>query len=288
MKRFLRNVALFSFGLLACFVVLYAVNTITSIVNAPRIESEILIVGDSHTERSLDPSLFPSAQNISQGAEPYYVTYWKLKKLLPRSSVQTVLLGFSHHNLSAFNDKKLSDEQWAHELFNRVYTIAAIGSLHGIEVDRSVFYGSKFRNMCLYPKWKHDSYVGRYFNEDVSNLTNPEAPIARHYFMDGSNAGVSEAEIAFLDSIVALTARERIEIILVTSPVHDSYYERVPENFIAGFEEKKRELETSGIVVLDHSRLEFPDDEFYNTDHLNERGATRFSKLISEQIATSD
>jgi len=285
MNKFLLNVTLFSVGLLACFTAMYAINTVTSTLNAPRVESEILIVGDSHTERSLNPGLFPSAQNISQGAEPYYVTFWKLKELLPRSSVETVLLGFAHHNLSTFNDRKLIDDTWSSGLFGRVYTIAEIDSLQGIEVDRSGFFRTKFRNMCLYPKWNHDGYMGRYFNEDVSDLTDPETPIARHFFQNGGNAGVSGAELAFLDSIVALSARENVELILVTSPVHDSYYERIPDNFVAGFDEKKRELEANGIRVLDYSRLDVSNDEFFNTDHLNETGAKRFSPLVRERIA---
>ena len=285
MNRFLLNVAFFSIGLLACFAAMYSINTVTSTLNAPRVESEVLIVGDSHTQQSLNPSFFESALNISQSAEPLYVTYWKLKQLLPGSSVKTVLLGFSHLNLSPLNDRKLIDGRWSSMMFGRVYAIADIDSLHGIEVDRLGFYRTKFRNMCLYPKWNHDSYMGRYFNFDRSVLTAVDKDVARHFLRDGGNMDISRVELAFLDSIVALTVRENKELILVATPVHISYYERIPDHFIAGFEDKKRELEARGIPVLDYSQLDVVDDEFLNITHLNEKGATRFSKLVSKRIA---
>ena len=99
---------------------------------------------------------------------------------------------------------------------------------------------------------------------------------------------ISKVALAHLDSIVALAAREKIELILVAAPVHDSYYGRIPDHFIAGFEDTKRKLEARGVRILDYSQLEVVDDEFLNVTHLNEKGATRFSKLISERIATPE
>lgn len=288
MNRFLRNIALFSVGLIACFSTMYAINVVTSVFNAPRVESETLIVGNSHMQQALNPAFFESAQNISQSAEPLYVTYWKLKKLLPLSSVSTVVLGFSYLNLSPLSNRKLSDERWSTTLFNRVYTIADIESLEGVEVDRLEFYRSKFKNMCLYPKWDHASYMGEYFNFDKSVLSPPDEDIARHYLRDGENVDISMVDIAFLDSIVALSARENVELILVAAPIHESYFKRIPDHFIAGFEDTKRELEARGIRVLDYSKLDVADEEFLNVTHLNERGATRFSKLISKRIDTSE
>jgi len=44
-------------------------------------------------------------------------------------------------------------------------------------------------------------------------------------------------------------------------------------------------LEAGGVRVLDYSRLGISDEGFSNTDHLNDAGATRFSKLVRERIA---
>ena len=142
-----------------------------------------------------------------------------------------------------------------------------------------------FRNMCLYPKWHHDHYMGKYVEYHESNLSDVDGPIGRHFFHDDENVGVSEVALAFLDSIVALSARENVELVLVASPVHASYYDRIPENFISGYEAKKRELETSGIRILDYNRIDLPDDAYWNPNHLNAKGALRFSRLVSDRVA---
>jgi len=285
MRRFLRDVSVFSLGLLAWLGTMYAINTGTSALNTREIRSDVLIVGDSHTRQSLNPEIFVSAQNISQPAEPYYVTYWKLKRLLTDSSVDTVLLGFSHHNLSAFNDRKLSDGRWSAQMFRRIYPIEEFDSLQGIEIDFREFYRAKFRRMCLVPRWNHDAYIGDYRSWERTDLSTVDPVIARHFYYEDENVGVSETSLAFLDSIVALSARENVKLILVTPPVHSSYYERIPENFTVAFEEKKHELEGGGIPVLDYGRLAVPDDEFLNADHLNRKGATGFSRLVSARLA---
>ena len=288
MKRFLVNVTLFSVGLIGCFAAICSINTVTSTLNAPRVRSELLIAGDSHAQPALNPIYFASAQNIAQSAEPLYVSYWKLKQLLPRSSAETVLLSFSYLTLSPIREWTLSDERWSSMMSSRVYAIADIDSVQEIEVDRFVFYKTRFKNMCLLPRWRHDSYMGEgYFNFDRSVLTTVDEDIARHFFLDGESLPVSRVQAVFLDSIVALTRREQIELILVTTPIHRSYFERIPDQFITGFEEKKREMIRRGIQVLDYSKLNVSDEEFLNVTHLNEHGATRFSKLLSERIARS-
>ncbi|MEJ2548832.1 MAG: hypothetical protein P8125_13645, partial [Gemmatimonadota bacterium] len=46
-------------------------------------------------------------------------------------------------------------------------------------------------------------------------------------------------------------------------------------------------LETRGVQVLDFTCLGAADDEFLNASHLNAKGASRFSQLISERIGDS-
>ena len=55
---------------------------------------------------SLNPKLLYNTINISQGAEPYVLTYWKLKEILMLNKIDTLILGFAPHNISEYNDKK--------------------------------------------------------------------------------------------------------------------------------------------------------------------------------------
>lgn len=285
MKRFLQDLMAFFSGLLVCIAGLCVFNALTVSLNAPEVGGRILISGDSHTRNALDPAVLGSATNISQYAEPYYVSYWKLKRLLEGSSVQTVILGFAHHNISAFNDRKLSDETWSTELFRRVYMFGEVSSIEGIRVDRTELFRTRLKNLALTPKWTHDAYMGRFETWSRIDPKDPDPAITRHFLGDGPN--LSEVELAYLDSIVDLTTRENIELILVSTPVHASYFNRIPDYFRSEFEAKTAELEARGVQVLDFTNLGASDDEFLNVSHLNAKGASRFSHLISERIDDS-
>lgn len=88
MKPFLTK----SFAFVAMFAAycaaMYGVNALLIENNPPVLPAaEVWIAGDSHTQNGLNPDLFRSALNVSQTAEPYFITYWKLKELLDRKSV---------------------------------------------------------------------------------------------------------------------------------------------------------------------------------------------------------
>lgn len=262
---------------------LHYMNTSDSLKKA--INCKILIAGDSYSVVSLNPSLFDSAKNISQGAEPYFITYWKLKKILSvKPPVHTILLSFSFHNISGFNDKKLIDPIWSSEMFKRSYPIEEFETLKGIEIDKQEYCRVLLKQMCLYPKKNHISYIGEYLNISRTLSQDFHTSIKRQYYYNNKNAGISTVSIDFLKSIIKLIEEHQIEIVLVSSPLHKEYMKRIPSNFKKAFFDLKTELTNSGIAVLDYGQATFQDRYFSNSDHLNEKGADRFTKMIIDRL----
>ena len=95
MKHFILKSLILVSVLISYFTVNFFINTYFINKNKPHVKGTTVIMGDSHTMTSLDPEKFNSADNISQTAEPYFVTYFKLKQILKYKRVDTVLLGFS-------------------------------------------------------------------------------------------------------------------------------------------------------------------------------------------------
>lgn len=61
---------------------------------------KVLIVGDSRAANGLNPEHIMSSVNIAQGAEGVEFSYFKIMKAIEsNSSIDTVLLAFSYHNL---------------------------------------------------------------------------------------------------------------------------------------------------------------------------------------------
>ena len=255
----------------------------------PQLGVNTLIVGASDTQAAIDPVVYGTAANIGQLGESYCMTYWKLKNLLKKNEIDTVILGFSYAHFSDSYDLVFSPQKkvWSETMFQRIYAIEDVNSLGEFEINRRGLYSIKFKSMCLYPHKKHHiRYMGAYSNHDPakSNIGDPFFNIDTHYFFKGKKSGVSNFAAQHLNDIIQFCKANNIKLILVSTPMHESYLKEIPEIFVDHFEQMKKELASKGVLVLDHSRTKYADNEYYDTCHLNHKGATRFTKTIKEEL----
>ncbi len=287
MKPFLIKLVLFASLLLTYMGFLYSYNLSVS-KSDPKIDlgdCETLIVGDSYLMRALDPEFFEHGRNICQGAEPYALTYWKLQTLLPKNPhVSTVLLGLAHHNISAYNDEKFIDPQWAEEMFKRSYTIGNPLTVETIAVDWRTYVDTVVRQMCLQPKEDHVHYMGKYSNSRQSDTSDLKRAIEGHFFYRGKNAGISAVMRRYLFKIIELCRARKVKIVLVVSPVRRRYLNAIPENFLKEFKGLRGELSQMGVPILAAGGLRLNSKEFLNIDHLNIFGAKKFSPIIARKL----
>ncbi|UII23882.1 hypothetical protein [Fulvivirga ligni] len=285
MKYFIKKLGFFCFAVGLFFTINSTINLFFIKNNAPLLKgADILIVGDSHTERSLNPDLFASAENISQPAEPYVLTYWKLKSIFKTYKPDTLVLGFSHHNISSFNDRKFSDKTWAMEMFRRSYSIEHFEDIdHTIKVDYDMYYSTLFHQIGFYPKAHHANYIGKYVNSNRSNISDWNDAVNRHFYeSEGKSYMPSLTMINYLDSIVNLTINNKVTLIMVSNPVVNNYRERIPDEIVTVYNELKNKYRKNSIII-DKSNVSYPDSLFLNADHLNSKGAKRFTtSLIAE------
>lgn len=246
----------------------------------------ILILGDSHVQKAVDPSYFTNAINIAQTAEPYPLSFWKLKDLVKSAEIDTLLLGFSEHNFSSFNDHKFSDFLWSETMFSRSYLIGGFDALSKkVKVDFSTLRKIYFRKMLLLPHTQHQSvYIGEFRASKGSHLNNIQATLNRHYTYNDTPVDTSSVAYSYLDSILTLCERNNIEPILIAPPVHPRYAKNIPSNITTYFEHLKHQLVTEGVVILDYGNRTLPDDHFIDGDHLNRKGAEWFSKKLQNKL----
>lgn len=288
MKKFINKLLIFSLFPILYFGLNEVVNYGIYSNNTCKIkESNVLIIGDSHPQTSLNPKLFRSATNVSQTAEPYIMTYWKLKNILKTYHPDTVIIGCAPHNFSAFNDLKFSDRNWSSEMFKRIYPIQEFKSLSSIDIDYMEFYRVLWKKTGFYPKFNHGDYIGGYANRHDLMILDVNTAIDRHYYNHGEELGVSEIAISYLDSLVNICITHGINPILVSNPVLENYYEKIPPVNKAAFEEVKARLISEGVTVIDKTTEYYADTLFINADHLNERGATIFTSDIIEITGTA-
>ncbi|CAL2076348.1 hypothetical protein [Tenacibaculum sp. 190524A05c] len=287
MKRFIRNILFF----ISIPILFFGINMVINYLNYNNqtisiTETSILIAGDSHPQKSLNPKYFNNAQNISQSAEPYALTFWKLKNIFKSYIPDTLIIGFAPHNISQFNDLKFSENRWSSEMFRRSYAIQEFKHISDkISIDYSTFYKVLWKNTAFYPKKNHTTFLGSYSNSKISNISDFNTAIKRHYYKNDIELNVSKLSINFLDSIVTLANSKKIKLIMVSNPVHHKYLKNIPTAIMDKFDQLIDQYKTTHIV-FDKTRDYYPDSLYLNSDHLNAMGAKRFTKELNTYIAT--
>lgn len=288
MKKFFKNISFFLLGLIIIFVINFSVNYLIIKNSEIKIKSSgMLIIGDSHTRRSINPILLNNAQNISQNAEPYIITYWKLKSLVNKVDPDTVLIGFAPHNISDFNDLKFSEKTWMSEMFERIYLIQEFKSLNNITIDYNSYYTFLFKRYCLFPRLNHIHFLGGYTNSNKSDISNNKKTIERHFHFNNRSSNISQLSINYLDSIIDLCILNNIVPILINTPVHTSYKENIPEKIQIEFNLEKEKKKKNNITIIESNSKEYRDSLFFNSDHLNNYGSEIFTKKLIERFKTN-
>jgi len=243
--------------------------------------TRILIAGDSHTQKSLNPDFFENAQNISQGAEPYVLTYWKLRHIFKYYKPDTLILGFAPHNISQFNDYKFSSRKWSQEMFKRSYPIENFKDVENIiPINYFDFYITLWKQTAFSPKRKHVNYLGKYSNNKFNDVSDWQSTIKGHYLWNDKVLGVSEVSVNYLDSIIKISQQQEIIVILTSSPVYNKYFDKIPRSIMKKFNSLKEQYENQAIIFDKTQEISYPDSLFLDADHLNLDGATRFTNEL--------
>lgn len=281
MLRFVKNILIFLVIPIILFGLNISINKYFSNNEPLDIKrSKVLICGDSHTQKGINPVFFNDAQNISQSAEPYVLSFWKLRKIFNNYLPDTIILGFGPHNFARFNDFKFKNKKLSEEMFKRSYSIEMFENVSNkIPIDYKKYYLTLWKQTGFFPKRKHQNYLGNYSNVKTTNLSSLDKIIDRHY----GEKGISIIAEDYLDSISNLCSLNGVKLILLNTPVHRSYRENIPKDVMKKFIDLKNKYEKNNLV-LDKSLFFVEDSLFRDSDHLNEFGAKKFTKKLIHSL----
>jgi hypothetical protein len=287
MKKFVKRICIFSAILLAYFGFNFIFNII-QIRTQPELKNvKVLVVGDSRMMTAINPEMIDSCKNIAQNTESYLVSFYKLKTILAReNNIQTILLGFSYSSLSKYLDNVFNNDIATTDIFERIYPIMKPGDFGNLSLNRKEFYKVFFKRVFLYPHRDHHHYIGEFvklkYGLDKAKL----APVIKRHFYDnhGINIGRSEIALNYLDSIVELTKKHHINLVLVNAPLQRDYLKWIPQNFVDYYQYVKTMEIQKGIKVLDYGHLPLEDKNFKDYNHLDEEGANYFTEIIKKDL----
>jgi hypothetical protein len=251
-------------------------------------QTRTLILGDSHGRVALDPSVIPRAANVAQDGEPYLASYAKLVHLLAHNpQVKSVVISYSPHNLTVFNDRKFSDVEHAFAMGTRYCAILPASTLKmaklslvfgtgcvigGADITRALGQGRA-------------AYLGDF--EGLSSRTVDVAwlrsRMEAHFAAPGQSALATHA----LGQMVRLTGDKGIRFFLVATPLHPAYAAAIPAETRARYREMVRILrDEEHMRFVDLSGLITDPALFFDYDHVTAVGARIVSESLTRSLAS--
>lgn len=270
-----------------------------------------LATGSSLMAAGFNPELMPGSINVALAAEPFFVSYLKVRSLVENhANIHTVLFSYSLPELHRRKDYYLSGESavtkelldrlsYLNEGYNwRTLLQMKVGFLDYLEVfvrNRLfpnyalwyfVGYAQAHWTDCPLP------YIGTYLpHQDIGSVdqvVQVEKQLRKYFPMDGEKPQLSEIDNAYADSLVNYCSKHNIQLYLVGFPIRHTIYAQIPKPYIDYFQEKQLEFgRKPNVTIVDLTLLDL--DYYYFNDemHLNNLGAHLVTKQVIMQMQKS-
>lgn len=250
----------------------------------------MLVIGHSHSECAFNDSLIVNSSNISSSAESYFYNYYKILAILKQNKqLKTVFIGFSNNQV----DEVMDDWTWDdRHLQNKYKTYAPFIDLEGTKLLYTKnpnglignFGASVFHNLYVIASGSNlTKKIGGYLS---LVMTRPDTiPVKEQKGKEQySFKKTSAVNLHYLKAIINKCKAENINVYLVRSPLHKEWkYLRNEQVF-----QRVLRKEFSATEFLDFKDFPLADSDFADSEHLNFRGARKFSlffnRLLDEKM----
>lgn len=261
------------------------------IATSERLDSSItkIFMGDSHIEQAIDDTLLENSVNLAQNSESLYFSYYKLNILLEHNpSIKEVYLGFSYHSVSSYYDKFIFGE-FSNAISSRYFSLLPFKEkLKILIANRNDFFSylKVVTKNDILNIWREKKTFQGGFANSFSNTKASEESIEKRvlfqYYNKGSLNEYSLKNIEYLNKIKDLCKNSNVNLILVNTPVHKLYKNKIPKKFKIKFEQLS---ESTKIKILDLSGL-LSEEHFFipDGDHVSQKGAITTTEYIATKL----
>ena len=263
----------------------------------------ILFLGDSHSESGLWPRYIPDSFNLSNSAENFIQTYYKIAYYLEKEQLDIALvtLPLDIHEFSSHRaDKFTSPYYWKkyvnyYELGNKKGEIfkylqqRLVGELrifNGLDFTVEFLVEGAFMGEI-----EQGFFMRKLDLSEYSNISGYAASRARYHLEDADY--LDPLLLEYFLRMLELLKDHDVNVVLIRFPVTEEYLDGVSEYVsIEGFYEELEEiLGENGFdyPILDYHDLYYGQYHLFNDpDHLNVTGAELFSLIVRDDLLELD
>ena len=251
-------------------------------------EKKIVFMGSSHTAFGICDTFF-NVINLGARNEPYFFTLKKIQAIHPK----TVVLSLNVQNLqfnydNTFDRGLLNVKQF--EYFSNHLTK---------EEKQDIFSLMDFETRAFYETKKLIPFIGKRLAaedttfllgrwEDTQNRSELDSFKINKRYADEfvkTNFKISQFQFKYLYKLFEYCHANNIKLIVISTPLYPGFYKKIPaksyDDFTKILHDLKRKYQ---FVYYDYTKYKIPPDHFLDSDHLNGKGASLFTKILLDQL----
>jgi len=207
-----------------------------------------------------------------------------LKKLLEENKqIKKVFLGAGYHNLSNYYDDFIDGEYSLSVSPKYFYLLPFEEQMNLMRwnySNLSIFLKKVFTLSFRYLLNKNFDYGG-YKNDFIRVSANQKSMDKRlnyQFYKDGKLNQFSETNLKYLNMIVNLCLQYKVELILLNTPLHPYFRNKIPGAYVMKFKEI---VDSNKFKLMDFEQIKFNDNCFIpDGDHLSGEGVKQFAKIF--------
>ena len=256
-------------------------------------EVETLILGNSHTQKGINPDLLDgNAFNLSISGQDYVYSHFLFFKWADRlKKLKILIMPVSY--FSFYKTPHGDNSELMQELNYRIYMGNPFYKYDIAYNMESLYYKPLYGKIRDFfngesVKWKSKGWLPWYFADksDVWNADHVNKALARIYLADSVKYENINRNYEYVAEIARFCRKQGIRLVLVTTPQTKEYNKCLSSQQIMRtnslVERLKREY---GLEYYDYREdYSYEDADFYDQSHLSEFGAEKFTQLLKQKL----
>ncbi|RAJ07128.1 hypothetical protein [Arenibacter echinorum] len=251
-------------------------------------KTDYIVLGHSHPECAFNDSQISGLVNLGKSGESYFYTYLKANKIIPNNkTLKAVFIEFGNSNIEKNMDSWIWDNEHIQQNFPRFFSLLDYSDFKLLMENNSksilncppsryikeIGY-TYLSSLIIKKNFLSNTRFGGYNYLDYSkidSLINNKVPNNKNNEINKKD--ISETNLKYLQKIVELCNENGIKVFLIRSPLHTKYLAEFHE------EEFKRVQNSyfQNIEFLDLASFPLQNNEYADLEHLNYKGAHKFS-----------
>jgi hypothetical protein len=255
-------------------------------------EARVLVTGSSHAYYAVHPRLFgvPGFNTAYVSQDVYYDTRIVLKYLPRAANLKLVVVSVSYFSFEARMDDSASS--WRAPFYRRHWGVGdappdfrlseySYIAQYGAERTRGLLW-DRFRNRASEHISPEDGHS--VLRHQPAEMLKGKAAVARHHtIMKVRNV---ESNVRHLGELFDALRARGVAAVLITTPVSRSYYEHMKPDTYRRMQDAIGDLcRRYGLEYRNYlTDARFGPEDFADSDHLNARGAEKFSLILKDEV----